>query len=137
MTDDLDNLGLASAANFTVQSVAVVETTTDELPTPTLVTNAVRPEVVARERRERQFGVTDEAANGVRVHGQEEGDEEVVSVPKGLEGLLSDLRVRCCVHEQHAEQHDVTSDATGLRVMDLQGKLRTNLADFDVEEAAT
>jgi len=44
--------------------------------------------------------------------------------------------MRCCVHEQHAKQHNVTSDTTSLSVVDIQRKLRTNLADFDIEEAA-
>lgn len=85
MTDDLDNLGLAPAANLTVETVKEVKTAAKELPPPSFVTNAVRPEVVVVKRRECRGGVTDEAARGVGVHAEQEGNEKVVSVPEGLE----------------------------------------------------
>jgi hypothetical protein len=90
VTDDLDNLGLAPAANLTVETVEEVKTTAKELPSPSLVTNAVRPEVVVVKWRESRGSVTDETAGCVGVHAEQEGNEKVVSVPESLEGLLSD-----------------------------------------------
>lgn len=72
----------------------------------------------------------------MRVQAEEEGDEEVVRVPEGLEGLLPDPVVRRRVHQQHAEEHDVTRDTTRLRVVNLEGRDGANLRLLDVEEAA-
>src|SRR4051812_4551249 len=58
----------------------------------------------------------------------------MVSVPESLERLLSDLVVCGCVHEQHAEQHDMTSYASWLGVMDLNCCDGSNLCFLDVEE---
>jgi hypothetical protein len=85
VTNDLDNLGLAPAANFTVETVEQVKTTTKELPSPSLVTNAVRPEVIVVEWREGRGSVTDKAARGVGIHTEQEGDKKVVSIPESLE----------------------------------------------------
>ena len=65
---------------------------------------------------------------------EEERDEEVVRVPEGLKGLLADPRMRCCVHHEHAEQHDVARDATGLGIVNLQGADGANLGPLNVEE---
>lgn len=135
MTDDLDYLGLTPAADFTVEAVEEVKATAYKLPSPTLVPNAVRPEVVVVERRERRSSVTDETAGGMGVHAEQEGDEEVVSVPESLERLLSDPVVSSGVDEQHAQQHDVSSDTTGFGVVNLKGNLGTDLSALDVEEA--
>jgi hypothetical protein len=99
---DLDNLGLTSAADFTVEAIHEVKTTAYKFPSPTLVTNAVGPEIIMVERREIRSSVTNEAASSVRVHAEQEGNEEVVSVPKRLEGLLADPVVRSGVDQQHA-----------------------------------
>lgn len=90
MTDDLDNLGLASAANLTVEAVAEVEATTYKLPSPAFVTNAVSPEVLLVEGRERRDCVSHETAGGMGVHAEQERNEQVVGVPESLERLLSD-----------------------------------------------
>jgi hypothetical protein len=71
----------------------------------------------------------------VGVHAEQERDEEVVSVPKGLERLLSDPVVRSGVDQEHAEQHDVSSDTTSFGVVDLKRNLRTDLHALNVEEA--
>lgn len=39
------------------------------------------------------------------------------------------------VHQKHAEEHDVAGDATGLGVVDLDGRLGTKLEALDVVEA--
>ena len=60
----------------------------------------------------------------MRVHGEKEGNEKVVRVPERLIALLTDLCVCRGVHEQHAEEHDMASNASSLRVMDLHCGLR-------------
>jgi hypothetical protein len=85
VADNLDNLGLAPAANLAVQTVDKVKTTAYKLPSPALVADAVGPEVGLVERRKGRGGVTDEAARGMGVHAKQERDEEVVGVPERLE----------------------------------------------------
>lgn len=135
MTDNLHNFCLSAAADLTVQTIHQVQTTSKEFPSPTFVANAVVPEVGTSKRRMSGSGVTDEAAGGMRVHPQQERNEEVVSVPESLERLLPDPVVCCGVHEQHAEQHDMASDATSLGVVDLKSNLRSNLTLLYIEEA--
>lgn len=43
--------------------------------------------------------------------------------------------VSCGVHQKHAEQHDVSSDATSLGVVDLKGDLWPNLDTLYIVEA--
>ena len=135
VTDNLDNLRLPPAADLAVETITQVETASHKLPSPTLITNAVSPEVLFVEWRERVYGVSDEAVGGVRVHTQQEGDEQMMGVPERLERLLSDPVVSGRIDEQHAEQHDVSSDTTGLSVMDFKRDFRSNLCYFDVVEA--
>jgi len=76
---------------------------------------------VEGERRDviRVDGVSDKAASGMGVKGNHEEKREVVGVPERLEALAADLVVRGRVHDEHDEQHEVTSDATGLFVVDI------------------
>lgn len=70
------------------------------------------------------------------VQSEEEGNKQVVAIPERLEGLLPDAVMRGSVHEEHAEQHDMTGDATRLGVVDLDCRDWTDLRLFDVEEAS-
>ena len=72
-------------------------------------------------------GVSDETASSVGVKGYHEEECEVVGIPEGLKALAADFMVGGGVHDKHDEQHEVTSDATSLFVMDI---LRGDLADF-------
>lgn len=80
-----------------------------------------------------QRGAADEASSSVGVKSKHEGNEEVVSIPEGLERLLTDLGMSSGEHEQHTEEHEVTSDTTNFRIMDLQRRHRSNLGSFDIE----
>lgn len=137
MTDDTSNLGLTTGSNFTIQTLDEIDGTAEKLPSPALVTNAVLPENVTSERRHPICSVTDEATDGMRVHAQHEGDEQVVSVPESLERLLANPVVSGRVHQKHAEQHDVTRNATWLGVVDLESENRSNLRPLNIEEART
>jgi hypothetical protein len=136
MSDNLDNLGFPSAADLAVETIHEIQPTSDKLPSPPLVPDAVRPEVVSGEWRKRGNSVADEAAGGVRVHTKQEWDEEVMGVPESLKRLLSDPVVRSGVHEQHAEQHDVSGNAASFGVVNLESNLGTDLTLLYVEEAA-
>src|SRR3712207_4052153 len=70
VADDLDNLGLAPAANLSVETVEEVQTATDKLPSPTLVTDTMGPEVIVIKGRKVGDCVTDEAASRVGVHAE-------------------------------------------------------------------
>lgn len=134
VSDYASNLGLTASANLTVQTFDQVETSSEELPSPSEITNAVRPVLVSLKRRVSVDGVADEAADGVGVESQEERNEQVVSIPEGLERLLADTGMSSGIHEHHAEQHDMASNATRLGVVDLQGSDRTNLSLLDIVE---
>lgn len=64
-------------------------------------------------------GVPDETARGVGVEGDHEEKCQVVGVPKRLEALLADLVVGSRVHDEHDEQHEMTSDTASLFVVDI------------------
>lgn len=98
VANDFDDLGLAPATDFAVKTVHQVQAATNELPTPTLVSNTVCPEVVVIERREGWRCVSYEAASCVCVHAEQERNKEMVGVPEGFEGLLSDPVVSGRVH---------------------------------------
>jgi hypothetical protein len=94
------------------------------------------PELLPGERRVRLRRVADKAAGGVGVEGQQEGHEQVVGVPEGLEGLLADAMVRGGVDQHHAEQHDMAGDAAGLGEVYLDGRVTAKAPFLDVVEAA-
>ena len=135
MADDFEDLGASSGSDFSVDSLHEVDPSGPEFPAPALVSDAVCPEHVATEGGVGDFGVADEAAGGVGVEGEEEGDEEVVRVPEGFEGLLADSGVCGCVHEEHAEEHYMACYATRLSVVDLDGGDWAKLGFLNVEEA--
>jgi hypothetical protein len=135
VSDDTGDLGLANGTDFTVETLAQVEGAGPKLPSPTEVTNAVLPVLVSGEGGEALGGVAHKASDRVGIEGQEEGDEEVVGVPKRLEGLLPDAVVRRGVHQEHAQKHDMAGDATGLSVVNLNSGDGANLRLFDVVEA--
>ena len=93
VADDAGDLGLATSADLAVQTLDEIGTTAKELPSPALVADAVVPVFCASKRRDGVGLVAHEAAHGVRVETQQEGDEEVVSVPERLKRLLSDAVV--------------------------------------------
>lgn len=70
----------------------------------------------------------------MRVHGEEEWDEQVMRVPKCLIALLPNLCMSRRVHEQHAQQHDMPSNATSLRIVNLHGRFRSDHRALDIEE---
>lgn len=135
MADNASDTGCSTSPDLTIETLDQVNTTAKELPSPTLITDTVLPEEGAVKGRDAVGSVTDETTNGVSVHSQHEGDEQVVSVPERLEGLLANSVVRSCVHEKHAEKHNVARNATGLGVVDLDGEHWSDLGSLDVEEA--
>lgn len=85
MADDTGDFGLTASANLTIQALDKIEAAGPELPAPAQIPDTVLPVLVAGKGRNGVGGVTDEAADGVGVEAEEEGDEEVVGVPEGLE----------------------------------------------------
>lgn len=135
MFDNTGNLGLTDGTNLTVQPLNEVEATGPELPSPAKITNAVLPVLITGKWRNGVGCVTDEAPDGVGVQTEEKWDEQMVSVPEGLERLLSDAVMGGCVHQEHAEKHNVASGTTGLNVVNLHSGYRTNLGLLDIVEA--
>jgi len=135
MFDDTGDLGLADGTNLTVQTLKEIEATCPELPSPSQIPNAVFPVILTGKGRNRGSGVAHEAANRVGVKADEERDEQMVRVPERLERLLSDAMVGGRVHQEHAKKHDMPSHTTGLDVVNLNGRNRTNLGFLDIIEA--
>jgi hypothetical protein len=136
MTDDLDNLSLAPDTNLAIQALKKVETSTKELPPPTFVADTVGPEDLASKWREWLGSVTDETSRCMSIHAEQERNEEMMSVPERLKRLLPDPMVCSGVHHEHAEQHDVPSDAASLRVVNLDSCFGASLECLNVEEAS-
>ena len=72
-------------------------------------------------------GIADETAGCVAVKGEHEEKSKVVGVPERLEALATDLVMGGREHDEHDQQHEVTSDATWLFVVDV---LSGNLTDL-------
>lgn len=106
-----------------------------QFPPPPLIPLTMAPKRSSRKRTITFHRVPHKTSRGVRIHGQEEDNVEVVGVVEGFEGLLTDLGMRGRVHQEHAEQHDVPGDAAGLGVEDLDGGEGAELGALDVEEA--
>ena len=76
-------------------------------------------------------GVSDKTASSVSVESDHEEKCEVMSVPKCLEALTADLVVSGRIHYDHDEQHEVTSDAARLGVVNILCALLTDLCIGD------
>lgn len=61
------------------------------------------------------------------VQADHEEKREMMCVPERLEALLAHFVVRGCVHDDHDEEHEVASDASGLCVVDLHCALLADL----------
>lgn len=123
---------LSPGPNFPVKSLDQVQATADQLPAPPIIPNAVSPPVGGIEGAIRVHRVADEATGSMCVHGEHKGNEEMVGVPEGFERLLSDAGVSGGVHQQHAEEHDVSSDTAGLGVVDIKCAKGADLRLFNV-----
>jgi hypothetical protein len=132
---ELGKLGLATGTDLPPDTLTKVEDTGPDGETPGKVTNAVTGVVEGEFRLEVGEGrITDEASHGVSVKTEHEEECEVVGVPEGLETLLANFV--CCgrVHEDHDQEHDVTSETTRLPVVDIKCISRTDLSALDVDK---
>jgi len=79
-------------------------------------------------------GVTDEATSSMAVETKHEEERKVMSVPEGFKALGTDLVMGGRVHEEHDQEHEVTSDGSRLGVVDLKCDLLANLGSLDIDE---
>ena len=70
--------------------------------------------------------ITNKASSRMRIETDHKEKCKVVRVPKCFKALVANLVVGSSVHKDHDEQHEVTSDTTSLRVVDVEGYLLTN-----------
>lgn len=103
MSHDFDDLSLPPRPDFAIQSLTQIQAARHQFPPPSFISDTVIPKVLAGEWADWVHGVSHETSGRVRVHCQEEWDEQMVRVPESLIALLPDLRMRCGVHQQHAQ----------------------------------
>jgi hypothetical protein len=135
MTDDLDDFGFSSTSDLTPNSFTEIEPPSPEFPSPSLISNAVVPEILACEGGEWQLCVSNETSRGVGVEAKQEWDEQMMGVPERFERLLTDLVMGSRVHEKHAEKHHMSCHATSLRVVDLNCAYGSDLRSLNIEKA--
>jgi hypothetical protein len=136
MLDDTDDFRVSPRSDLAINALRQVQGTGNQLPPPTFIAYAVLPKGRSGEGRYRFNRVADETASSVCVHGQQKGDEEVVCIPKGLERLSPDLGMSGGVHEEHAEEHDISGNAARLSIENLNGGLGPDLRPLNIEEAS-
>ena len=128
MNQDLGKTGSTTSTDFTPDTLAKVDDTRPDDEPPAEVADTVTGVVEGETGLKIRFhGVTDEATSSVRVDADHEEECEVVSVPEDLESLLADGVVGRGVHENHDQEHEVTSDASRLGVVNHLGGLLANL----------
>ena len=137
MTDHLCDHGPPSRSNLPIDPFQEVKTTTHELPSPALVANTMVPEFLTCEWRDRVGRIAHETTGGVGIESEHVRDEQMVRIPKGLEGLLPDSMMRGCIHQHHAQEHDMAGYPPGLGEVDLHSRVGAYLMFLDVEEAGT
>jgi len=136
MAHDPDNLCLFPGSDLSVHTFDEIESTSPELPTPTFITDAVRPEILRVKWRKGLNGVANKASCGMGVESEQEWNEQMMGVPERLERLLANLIVRSGVHEKHAKEHDMACNASSFCVMNLDSGDLSDLRSLNVEEAA-
>lgn len=137
MTDHLRDHGPPSRSNLPIDPLQEVKTTTHEFPSPALVAETMIPELIPCEWRDWIGRIAHEAAGGMGIESEHERDEQMVCVPKGFERLLPDSMMRGCIHQHHAQKHDMASYPPGLGEVDLDSLVGADLVFFNVKEAGT
>jgi hypothetical protein len=132
MHDDLGDLGISSTVDHSPQTFQKVKASAPESESPTFVTDAMIPKKRPGKRAIGLGCISDKTSRSMRIKGEEEHKCEMMCIPEGFEGLLADWCMSSRVHEQHAQQHDVSSDPTGFRIMNLYGRNRSRTHSFDV-----
>lgn len=128
MDQNLGETSRPSCTYFSPDALTKVDDAGPNNKSPALVSEAVvgcvKGEYIAQGW---VSAIPDEAPSGVSIQSDHEEKRQVVGVPKGFKALLADLLVSSCIHEHHDKEHEVSSDASWLGVVDLQCKL---LSDF-------
>lgn len=88
MADHFEDGCRAPAADLAVDTLAEIKGAAPELPPPALVAYAMVPKGLTGKGGVGQRGGADKAAGCVRVKTEEERNEEMVSIPESLIGLL-------------------------------------------------
>ena len=130
---DLRQTSCTPGPDLTPNPLSEVDNARPNGEAPALVSQAVVRLVEGEDSGIRGFGgVAHEASGGMGVQTNHEEEREVVRVPEGLEALVADLVMRRGVHEDHDEEHEVTTDASCLRVVNLQGGVGADLCRQEV-----
>lgn len=134
MTDDFCDDRHASGSDFPVESLEEIQSSDDQLPSPPFIAKTMIPELLSFQRGDTVGGVSDEAPSGVGIKRQHKRDKKVMRIPESFICLLANAVMCGCVHEHHAQEHDMASDTTRASKMDLYCKFWTDLLSFDVVE---
>lgn len=124
MDQNLGETGSSPRAIFSVHTFAEIDETGPDGKPPAQVTKTMSGRVEGESANVVGVdGVTDEAASSMGVETNHEEEREMMSVPENLESLGADLVVGSSVHEEHDEEHEMTGDASWLRIVDLESNL--------------
>jgi hypothetical protein len=132
MHDDFGNLSISSAVDDSPDPFQKVYATTPKSQSPSLIPNAMIPEIGAVKGTIRLCGVADKASRRMSIQRQNKNEGEMMSIPKRFECLLSQWCMRCSVHQEHAEQHDMSGNSTCLGIMYLESRYWSRTDRFDV-----
>lgn len=127
MFNHFSDFSLFSGPDFPPHTLKEIDAKSPKGKSPALISNAMLPEDVTIEGGEWLSSVTYETPNSVCIKGKDEDKSKMVGIPKCLKALLANLVMGCGVHKKHTEKHDMTSDATSLGVVNLDGGGRSNL----------
>jgi hypothetical protein len=120
MHQNLGEPGRAASADLSVDAFSEVDDTGPDGEPPALVAETVIGGIEGEDLAVRWFsGVTHETSSGVSVEANHEEERKVVRVPERLKALVANFVVSSRVHEDHEEQHEVSSDTTSLGIVDI------------------
>lgn len=135
VNENLGQSGGPARSDFTVDALSKVENTRPNDESPAEVSQAMLRAVEGEHCNVIGIGgVTDETASGVSVQSDHEEERKMMGVPESLKALLADFVVGRGVHQDHDQQHEVTSNSTRLGVVDLEGGLLSDLGTLDIDE---
>jgi len=133
--EDFGQTSGLSGPNLTPYTFSKVQDAGVDDEPPAKVAKAVIGAVEREGRDDIRFdGIAHKASGSMSVDTNHEEESQVVGVPKCLKALLANLLMGSGVHENHDEEHEVTSNSTRLGVMNHLSSFLADLSTLDIDE---